>query len=202
MFDSRVTLPSGLDVAALKRAIKYTEGALNDRDFIDLYFEQANVFSAIVGMYGTKALDSVSNYEKHRHSFTAQTRFPDLCRRGASMPLRPKDCLESKASKRPWVIQSHYNHSGWYIVWRYLVDPTSTIKAGSYMVIWRIDVVFLEESDWKYEGSTASASGGGRTETFGVIRPATKLRDCAAYHYPGIRLRGGKPVPINGEDQP
>ena len=119
MFDSGVTLPSGLDVAALKRAIKYTEGALNDRDFIDLYFEQANVFSAIVGMYGTKALDSVSNYEKHRHSFTAQTRFPDLCRRGASMPLRPKDCLESKASKRPWAIQSHYNHSGWYIVWRY-----------------------------------------------------------------------------------
>ena len=53
----------------------YIEKALNDRDFIDLYFEQANVFSAIVGMFGTKALDSVSSYEKHRHSFTAQTRF-------------------------------------------------------------------------------------------------------------------------------
>ena len=89
MFDPDVRLPPGLDAAAIRRAIEYIEKALNDRDFIDLYFEQANVFSAIVGMFGTKALDSVSNYEKHRHSLTAQTRFPDLRRRGASEPLRP-----------------------------------------------------------------------------------------------------------------
>lgn len=198
-FNPDVALPPGLDVAAIRRAIQYTEDALNDRDFIDLYFEQANVFSAIVGMYGTKALDSVSNYEKHRHSFEAQTRFPDLRRRGAAIPLRPADCLESKASKRPWSIQSHYNHSGWYIVWRYLVDATRTIKQGSYVVIWRVDVVFLDESDWKYEGSGAGAGKGGRTHTFGVRRPASKLRDCAAYQYPGVRLRGGKPVPVNGD---
>lgn len=197
-FNPDVALPPGLDAAAIRRAIQYTDNALNDRDFIDLYFEQANVFSAIVGMYGTKALDSVSNYEKHRHSFEAQTRFPDLRRRGAVIPLRPADCLESKASKRPWSIQSHYNHSGWYIVWKYLVDPTRTIKRGAYVVIWRVDVVFLDESDWKYEGSRAGADKGGRTHTFGVRRPAAKLRDCALYQYPGVRLRGGKPVPING----
>ena len=40
-----------------------------------------NVFSAIVGIFGTKALDSVSNYEKHRNVDTAQQRFPDLRRR-------------------------------------------------------------------------------------------------------------------------
>ena len=199
MFDSTVRLPAGLDEAAIRRAIEYIETALNDRDFIDLYFEQANVFSAIVGMFGTKALDSVSNYEKHRHSFTAQTRFADLRRRGASEPLRPVECLESKASKRPWSIQSHYNHSGWYIVWRYLVDPTRTIKNGLNLVIWRVDVVFLSEADWKYQGSRAGESGGGRTHTFGVQRPADKLRGCAAYRYPGVVLKGGKPVPVNGE---
>ncbi len=199
MFDSAVRLPTGLDAAAIRRAIGYIETALNDRDFIDLYFEQANVFSAIVGMFGTKALDSVSNYEKHRHSFTAQTRFPDLRRRGAQEPLRPVDCLESKASKRPWAVQSHYNHSGWYIVWRYLVDPTGTIKNGLNLVIWRVDVVFLTEADWKYEGSKAGERGGGRTHTFGVQRPADKLRDCAAYRYPGVVLKGGKPVPVNGK---
>lgn len=198
-FDSGVALPLGLDLAAIRRAIQFIEKSLNDRDFIDLYFEQANVFSAIVGMFGTKALDSVSNYEKHRHSFEAQTRFPDLRRRGAPMPLRPADCLESKASKRPWSIQSHYNHPGWYIVWRYLVDPTRTIKPGAYVVIWRVDVVFLDESDWKYEGSKARSGRGGRTHTFGVRKPASKLRTCAAYRYPGIRLKGGKPVPVNGE---
>ena len=36
--------------------------------------------------------------------------------------------------------------------------------------------------------------------TFGVRRPAAKLRDCAAYQYPGVRLKGGKPVPVNGDD--
>ena len=200
MFNHAVKLPLSLDVAAIRRAIDYIEKALNDRDFIDLYFEQANVFSAIVGMFGTKALDSVSSYEKHRHSFTAQTRFPDLRRRGALTPLRPEDCLESKASKRPWSIQSHFNHAGWYIVWRYLVDATGTIKEGATVVIWRVDVVFLADADWKYEGSTAGAGGGGRTHTFGVRRPATKLRDCAAYQYPGVRLKGGKPVPVNGDN--
>ena len=200
MFNHAVKLPLSLDVAAIRRAIDYIEKALNDRDFIDLYFEQANVFSAIVGMFGTKALDSVSSYEKHRHSFTAQTRFPDLRRRGAPTPLRPEDCLESKASKRPWSIQSHYNHAGWYIVWRYLVDATGTIKEGATVVIWRVDVVFLAEADWKYEGSTAGAGEGGRTHTFGVRRPAAKLRDCAVFQYPGVRLKGGKPVPVNGDD--
>ena len=199
VFDSSVALPQGLDAAALRRAIQYTENALNDRDLVDLYFEQANIFSAIVGMYATKALDSVSSFEKNRHSLDAQTRFPDLRRRGSSKPLRPNDCLECKASKRPWAIQSHYNHSGWYIIWRYLVDPTRTIKKGNYVVILRIDVIFLEESDWKYQGSRAGVGRGGRTHTFGVRRPASKLRKCAAFRYESVRLLGGKPVPVNGD---
>ncbi len=149
-------------------------------------------------MFGIKALDSVSNYEKHRHVHTAQTRFPDLCRRGAPKPLRAEDCLESKASIRGWAIQSHYDHPGWYIVWRYLVDPTATIKTDAMLVIWRVDVAFLIKSDWKYEGSSAGDAGGGRTHTFGVRKPAAKLRNCAVFRYPGIELRAGKPVPVNG----
>ena len=54
MFDSSVKLPPGLELSAIRRAIEYIERTLNDRDFIDLYYEQANVFSAIVGMFGTK----------------------------------------------------------------------------------------------------------------------------------------------------
>ena len=80
------------------------------------------------------------------------------------------------------------------------MDATGTIKEGATVAIWRVDVVFLADADWKYEGSTAGAGGGGRTHTFGVRRPATKLRDCAAYKYPGVRLKGGKPVPVNGDD--
>jgi hypothetical protein len=79
-------------------------------------------------------------------------------------------------------------------VWRYLVDTTKSIKADRVVVRWRVDVALLEKSDWKYEASTASSVGGGRTHTFGLKRPAEKLRGRQAYALPGIRLRNGKPV--------
>ena len=160
---------------------------------VDLYFEQANVFSAIVGIVGVKALDAVSPYKKHKHPHVAQQRFPDLSLAGKLSPP-PLQALESKGSSRAWAIQSHYNHPGWYVIWRYLVDPTESVKPGKPVVIWRVDVVFLEKTDWKYEGSTAGDAGGGRTHTFGIKKPATVLKEAAAYVFPGVVLRGGKPV--------
>ena len=148
-FNRDVALPSGLELSAIRKAIRYIESELGDQHFIDLYLEQANIFSALVSMFGTKALDSVSNYEKHKHSDTSQQRFPDLRRRGSPFPTPPADALESKGSKRPWSIQSHYNHEGWYIVWRYLVDLTATIEPGRKLVVWRVDVVYLREDDWE-----------------------------------------------------
>jgi hypothetical protein len=194
-FDPSVALPPGLDVTAIRKAIEYIERELVD--FVELYLEQANIFSALVGMFGTRALDQVSSFEKHRHAYTAQQRFPDLCRRGVSK-LTPNDCLESKASKRPHAIQSHYNHAGWYIVWRYLVDTTESIETAKPIIIWRVDIIFLDKKDWKYEGSTASDAGGGRTHTFGVKNPAKKLAGKAVYKRHDVVLRGGKPVPTNG----
>lgn len=197
-FDSSVPLPPGFGgVGAIRRAIDYMEREL--ADLAEIYFEQANVFSALVGIFGTKALDSVSNYEKSRHTYTAQQRFPDLCRRGCGTPPTPEDCLESKASKRPWAIQSHYDHPGWYIIWRYLVDPTESVHRHRPVIIWRVDVVYLEKSDWKYEKSTAGEAGGGRTHTFGVRNPATKLEGKAAYRRSDIVIRDGKPVLKNGD---
>lgn len=195
-FDRAVSLPPGLEIAALRRAIDYMEKELGD--LVEIYHEQANVFSAIVGIFGTRALHSVSNYEKHKHADTAQQRFPDLCRRGSGRKLTPQDCLESKGSKRAWAIQSHYDHAGWYIVWRYLVDPTETLEPGRPVVIWRVDIVFLEKSDWKYEKSSAGEGGGGRTHTFGVKLPAKKLANKAVYQRGDVMIRDGKPIPRNG----
>jgi hypothetical protein len=197
-FDPRVPLPPGLDVAAIRRAVDYIEREL--AELVEIYHEQANVFSAIVGIFGTRALDSVSSYEKHRNVDTAQQRFPDLRRRGAGPKPAPNDSLESKASKRPWAIQSHYDHPGWYIVWRYLVDPTETLEPGRPVVIWRVDVVFLEKSDWKYEKSGAGERGGGRTHTFGVRNAARKLGGKAVYQRRDVVIRGAKPIPRNGFD--
>lgn len=67
------------------------------------------------------------------------------------------------------------------------------------MIIWRVDVVFLEKGDWKYEGSSAGAAGGGRTHTFGLRYPAKKLKGRAVYQRRDVRLVGGKAVPVNGE---
>ena len=197
-FDPSVPLPPGLDVGAIRRAIEYMEREL--ADLVDLYYEQANVFSAVVGIYGTKALDSVSNYEKHRHIDTAQQRFPDLCRRGCGQRRTPNDCLESKGSKRPWAIQAHYDHPGWYIVWRYLIDPTESLETGKQFIIWRVDMIFLEKSDWKYEKSSAGELGGGRTHTFGIKNAAKRLRGKAVYHRKDVLIRDGKPIPRNGNE--
>ncbi|HLG13254.1 MAG TPA: hypothetical protein VJH03_01855 [Blastocatellia bacterium] len=195
-FDPRVPLPPGLDTVAIRKAIDYVEREL--AGLVDIYYEQANVFSAIVGIFGTRALDSVSNYEKHRNLDTAQQRFPDLKRRGSGQNPKARECLESKGSKRPWAIQSHYDHPGWYIVWRYLVDPTESIESGKPVIIWRVDVLFLEKEDWKYEKSSAGESGGGRTHTFGVKNAASKLAGRAVYARKDVQIKDGKPVPING----
>lgn len=196
-FDDSVELPRGLAITSIRKAIEFIERGLVD--LIDIYFEQANVFSAVVGIWGTKALDNNSVYEKSRHSDTAQQRFPDLKRRGSGDSPAPQDSLECKASKRPWAVQSHYDHPGWYIVWRYLVDPTCSLEPGRPVIIWRVDVAFIEKNDWKYEPSAAGSKGGGRTHTFGLRNPATKLKGKAVYQRADVAIVGGKAVPLNGE---
>ncbi|MCK4374981.1 MAG: hypothetical protein KAX19_06610 [Candidatus Brocadiae bacterium] len=168
-------------------------------DLLDVYFEQANVFSALLGIFATRALDANSVYEKSRHADTAQQRFPDLRKRGSGPTPSPNESLECKASKRPWALQSHYDHPGWYIVWRYLVDRTCSLEPGLPIVIWRVDVAFLEKDDWKYEGSSAGVHGGGRTHTFGLKNPATKLKGKAVYCRSDVRVSGGKPIPANSQ---
>lgn len=197
-FRYNVELPPGLTVEAIKRAIEFMEREL--ADLVEVYLEQSNVFSALVGIMGTRALDQVSNYEKHRNIDTAQQRFPDLKRKGSGPNPKPVDCLESKGSKRPWAIQAHYNHAGWYIVWRYLVDTTESIESARPVIIWRVDVVFLRQEDWKYEKSAAGEGRGGRTHTFGVRDTAKKLKNSSVYERADIRLRDGKPVVITVEE--
>jgi hypothetical protein len=196
-FRNRVELPPGLTVTAIRKAVEYVEREL--ADLVELYFEQANVFSALVGIYATKALDANSVYEKNRNIDIAQQRFPDLKKRGSGASPSPRESLECKASKRPWAVQSHYDHSGWYIIWRYLVDPTCSLEAKRPVIIWRVEVLFVEKGDWKYEGSTAGTGGGGRTHTFGLSHPAEKLKDKAVYERADVKVSGGKAVPRNGD---
>lgn len=196
-FDHSVRLPPQLRIAHIRNAIAYVEDQASD--FFDVYYEQANVFSALIGIFGVRALHSFSPYKRHKHPDVAQQRFPDLSLRGRLNPP-VKQALESKGTTRPWALQSHYNHAGWYIVWRYMVDPTKRIKRGKTVAIWRVDVSFLRKRDWKYEGSKAGEGRGGRTHTFGVKKPSSRFKSAIVYHHPRVVLRQGGPTLANGGD--
>ncbi len=195
-FDRSVPLPPDLKISHIRKAIEYIERETTE--LVEVYYEQANVFSGLVGIFGVRALHSLSPYKKHKHPDVAQQRFPDMSLGGKLNPP-PEQALESKGTTRPWALQSHYNHAGWYIVWRYLVDPVKIIKAGKSVVIWRVDVAFLREDDWKYEGSKAGEGRGGRTHTFGIKLPASRFAGAMVYHHPKIVLRQSKPTLANGE---
>jgi hypothetical protein len=186
-----VPLPSGLKHSHIQQAIEYIEN--ETAEFVDVYYEQANVFSAQVGIFGIRALHVYSPYKRHKHPDIAQQRFPDRSLDGKRNPP-PRQALESKGTTRPWALQSHYNHAGWYVVWRYIIDPTKQVKRGRQVVIWRVDIRFLQKEDWKYEGSKAGEGQGGRTHAFGVNHPASRFRDSAVYLHPAIVLRRGKPT--------
>ena len=196
-FDRSVSLPPELKVAHLREAIEHVE----DRaaELIDIYLEQANVFSGIVGILGIQALNALSPYKKHKHPDVAQQRFPDLSLRGKLNPS-PEHALESKGSTRPWALQSHYNHPGWYIVWRYAVDPTKRLKRGKVVVIWRVDIIFLNKKAWKYEPSRAGEGRGGRTHTFRVKKPAKRLKNSIAFQNPRVVISQGGPVLKSGDE--
>jgi hypothetical protein len=194
-FNRSVRLPPELKIAHIRHAIEYVED--QTAEFVDVYFEQANLFSGLVGILGVRALDSLSPYKKHRHPDIAQQRFPDLSLGGKLNPP-PNQALESKGTTRAWPLQSHYNHAGWYIVWRYHVDPTKRMKPGKVVIIWRVDVAFLEQSNWKYEGSKAEEGRGGRTHTFGVREPSKVFKNAIVYQQPNVVLRQGGPTLANG----
>jgi hypothetical protein len=196
-FDRAVALPPELRISHIREAVEHVEDRASE--LIDIYFEQANVFSAIVGIMGVQALHALTPYKKHKHPDVAQQRFPDLSLRGKLSPP-PEQALESKGSKRSWALQSHYDHPGWYIVWRYSVDPTKRMKPGKMVAIWRVDIPFLGQEDWKYEPSKASQGRGGRTHTFCVADPAKRFKDSIVYQSPSIAIRQGGPVLRRSDD--
>jgi hypothetical protein len=196
-FARSVALPPELKISHLREAIEHVE--TRAAELIDIYFEQANVFSGIVSIMGAQALHALSPYKKHKHPDVAQQRFPDLSLRGKLSPP-PEQALESKGSTRPWALQSHYNHPGWYVVWRYAVDQTRRLKPGKLVVIWRVDIPFLSQEDWKYEGSKAAEGRGGRTHTFGVKNPAKRFRDSIVYQSPRVVISQGGPVLASSDD--
>jgi hypothetical protein len=194
-FDRTVPLPPQLKIAHIRGAIDFIEREAEE--FVEVYYEQANVFSGLIGIFGVRALHSISPYKRHKHPDIAQQRFPDLSLGGRLNPP-PVQALESKGSTRPWALQSHYNHAGWYVVWRYAIDPTQQMKPGKSVVIWRVDIPFLKQVDWKYETSKAAEGRGGRTHTFGVKEPSKRLRGAIVYQNPRIVLRQGGPTLANG----
>ena len=53
-FDPSIALPPGLEIGQIRRAVEYVEREASG--LVDIYYEQKNVFSAIVSILGTRAL--------------------------------------------------------------------------------------------------------------------------------------------------
>ena len=166
-------LPKDLKPIHIKHAVAYVEK--QTAELVDLYLEQANVFSAIVGIFGVKALHAVSPYKKHKHPDVAQQRFPDLSLRWQYLILHHNKHWSLKEARglgrfNPITIIPVGTSFG--VIW---LTSRSRLNPGYPVVIWRVDVIFLTAKDWKYEGSKAEEGKGGRTHTFGVSNPAEKL---------------------------
>ena len=194
------TAPSGeSQIASRFRGVAYSLFLGDCAEWMEA--QAANSIHAIVTdpPYGLKEYTHAEK-EKLRKGRGGIWRIPpafDGCTRS---PVRgrlnppPEHALESKASTRTWALQSHYDHPGWYIVWRYGVDQTKRMKPGKLVAVWRVDVAFLNQEDWKYEGSNATEGRGGRTHTFGVRKPAKRFRSSIVYQSPRIVIRQGGPV--------
>src|SRR5436190_18220523 len=91
-FNRSVLLPPELKITHIREAIEHVED--RTAELVDIYFEQANVFSGIVGILGIQALHALSPYKKHKHPDVAQQRFPDLSLRGKLNPP-PAQAVES-----------------------------------------------------------------------------------------------------------
>jgi hypothetical protein len=74
------------------------------------------------------------------------------------------------------------------------------MKPKKKVIVWRVDVVFLNQGDWKYETSKAAEGRGGRTHTFGVKLPASRFARAIVYQHPKMVLRQSKPTLANGVD--
>ena len=68
------------------------------------------------------------------------------------------------------------------------------MKPGKIAAIWRVDIAFLRQEDWKYEGSKAAEGLGGGTHTFGIRLPSKLLKTCIVYQNPRVAIRQGGPV--------
>lgn len=68
------------------------------------------------------------------------------------------------------------------------------MKRGRSVLVWRVDIPFLKEEHWKYEGSKATEGHGGRTHTFGVKNPAAVIAATFVYQAPGVVLFRGGPT--------
>lgn len=86
-FNRTVSLPPELKISHIRESIEHVEERA--AELIDIYFEQANVFSGIVGIMGVQAVHALSPYKKHKHPDVAQQRFRDLSLRGR---LNPPPC--------------------------------------------------------------------------------------------------------------
>ncbi len=188
-FDAARLQQIGIQVAAMQNIIDKVEEVASD--YIDVYLDQRNLFSALVGAFAIRAIADHTVFDRNPHRYRAQQYFPDLTPHGQDPAnLRPTSYLEVKASKRTWSLDAHGNHEGWYMVFRYMVMANGCHVAGHTRSVFvgRVDLMYLNQANWCYQPSLAGPGVAGRTHTFSLLQPSNTLNGNHVFLRSGIKM--------------
>ncbi len=83
-FDPSIALPPGLEIAQIRRSVEYVEREASD--LVDIYYEQKNVFSAIVSGGGRTHTFGVKNPAKRFRDCSVYRRHGIRIRDGKPVP--------------------------------------------------------------------------------------------------------------------
>jgi len=141
LVDEKVSLPPGLTIGHIKKAVDEIESIAN-KVLDAIGDQQLNLLSNLVSGLGSAALNRLGPYHQDANRSRAQTRFPDL-RNDEGIPL---ECKGNFAFNAP---NAHNQEEGWFIIWRYIIDRSMTLDPNFALKIFRVDVGYLLEKDWK-----------------------------------------------------
>ncbi len=190
-FNSSATLPYGLTVAEVERAVEAVYRFLHDVNQFLVGRDYDRLEDILLGNSFAGLLSEVIVREVARHSAALERNvhiggYPDLLPAGmyeGNSVLRGAEGIEVKSSKQRGGWQGHNPEAGWLMVFRYTVDTeTQPVRERAPTQFVQILAARLELNDWSFSGRAGHSR---RTITASIIKSGMhKLRSNPVYQHP------------------
>jgi len=185
------TLPYGLTVAEVERAVEAVYGFLHDVNRFLVGRGYDRLEEILLGNSFAGLLSEMLVRELARHSAALERNvriggYPDLLPVGMyadKSVLRGTEGIEVKSSKQKGGWQGHNPEAGWLMVFRYTVDrETQPIRERKPTQFVQILAARLELEDWSFSGRVGPSR---RTITASITKSGMhKLRSNPVYQHP------------------